>query len=186
MSEAAPVPTPSPVLSFVDVDLLNKDVKIDPTNLSQELQEHSSKFVYYACRAVDARKQMDTLKHRLEMLEGALDKEIRTCMKEENPKCTEGQIKAAVMIDSRFRAASSRLIDATHSFRMAEAAQSGFEHRRDMLRLLANNAIKENAGPLQVRSNISAKERAESLVERMSATAAAATAAAAPVAHIPV
>lgn len=144
---------------YIDVDQLKRDLAIELTDLNTAMQRHASLYVHYASIAVRARSQADRWKSALEVLESQLDSQYRSALKEENPKTTETQIRSAVVNDTRWKAASARLIDAQMQFRLAESAERSFEHRKDMLLQIARNQAKEMDGPLRVVTNLDARQR---------------------------
>jgi len=156
---------------YVNPEQMQKDIGIDLTNLSGEMQHHAGRYVEYATKAVRARRQYERYKAVLEVLEGQLDAQWRTQLKEENPKTTEGQIRSAVVTDPRWRTMSVKVIDAQQVYRLADVGVSAFDQRKDMLLQIARDAARENAGPLRVVANLANRER---LLETMEKTVAAA------------
>ena len=176
MSETAPEaskPSDAAMFVFVDPDQLKKDIAIDLTDLTGNMQQQTALFVHYASAAVRARRQYDRYKSAVEILEAQLDGKHRSVLKEENPKTTEGQIRAAVLTDPVYRSASSRLIDAQQEYRLADVAERAFDNRKDMLLQIARDAAREHAGsagPLRTVVNVASRDR---LTEMMDKTAAA-------------
>lgn len=174
MSEATPetssTPADAAMFTYVDPAQLKKDIAIDLSNITGALQEQTSLFVFYASAAVRSRRQYDRFKTAVEILEAQLDGVHRTVLKEENPKTTEGQIRAAVVTDPKYRAASARLIDAQQEYRLADVAERAFDSRKDMLLQIARDAGREQAGSLRVAANGASRDR---LAEMMGKTAAA-------------
>jgi hypothetical protein len=144
---------------FIDADQVKKDIKIDHTDINGALQEHAGLYQHYAGIAVRCRSQADRMKQNLELWENILDREHRTRLKEENPKVTEVQVKAAVVTDMRWRSASQRMIDADEQYNYAKTIERSFEHRREMLLQLARNLAREQEGPLRVVVNQDARQR---------------------------
>jgi hypothetical protein len=135
---------------YVDPVVLKKDMEIDMANLTDNMQKHASLYVHYATNAVRARRQHERFKTAFEVLEAQLDGLHRVALKEENPKTTEGQIRAAVVTDPRWKAMSSRVINAQQEFRMAEIAERAFDSRKDMLLQIARDAAREGQGQMRV------------------------------------
>jgi hypothetical protein len=165
MSEAAE----TAMTAYVDPEQLKKDISIDLTDLSGNMAQHSALYVFYATRTVRAKRQYERYKVAVEILEGKLDGEYRLKLKEENPKTTEGQIRAALVLDARYRRAYAQLIDAQQEYRLAEVAERSFEHRKDMLLQIARDAAKEKEGGLRVAVNQANRER---MLDAMSGGAA--------------
>lgn len=171
MTETAPPIVNDPaLLRFADPDQLKVDISIDLTNLTGAMQTHASTYVHYAQQAVRARRQFERYKTAVEIQEALLDSKWRTTLKEENPKTTEGQIRAAVVTDPTYRAANSKLIDAQMEFRMAEIAERAFDNRKDMLLQIARDAARESAGPLRVVANQTSRDRLDQMMARTAAT----------------
>lgn len=166
------IPTPEAALTnYVNPDQLKADIAIDLTRLTDNMQQHASLYVHYAQAAVRARRQFERLKTVLEVIEAQLDGIWRTTLKEENPKTTEAQVRAAVVTDPKWRAASVRVIDAQTEFRMAEIAERAFDSRKDMLLQIARDAAREQAGPLRVVANNTNRERLTEMMDRSAAAA---------------
>ena len=159
--------SPIEASEFVDMEQMDADVKIDVTNLGLEVQQHASLYVMYASKAVRARRQHERLKTMLVVLEAQLDNQYRTTLKEENPKTTEGQIRAAVVTDARWRAASGKIIDAQQFQSLAEIGVRGFDQRKDMLLQLARDAARERDGGLRVMTSASIAASTSASVDLM-------------------
>lgn len=151
---------------FVNPEQLAKDVSIDGANLSENMKSHTALYVMYATKAVRAKRQYERYKTAFEVLEAQLDSQHRTALKEENAKTTEGQVRAAVVTDPRWSAASGRVIDARMVYQLADIAVDGFEQRKDMLLQIARDAGREQAGALRVVSGPASTDRLMSAMER--------------------
>jgi hypothetical protein len=157
---------------YVDSNQLKIDLEISLTDLTGAMQKQSAMLVHYGTMAVRARHQFDRYKAAIEILEAVLDSRHRTILKEENPKTTETQIRAAVLTDPAYKAGQVRLINAQQQYKLADVAVSGFESRKDMLLQIARDAARESAGPLRVVANQTSRER---LLDAMEKNAAAAS-----------
>lgn len=82
--------------SFVDVDQLKKDVRINPNNLDQDMIQHPSMYVHYSVQTVNARRQYDRIKNAFDILASRLDAEYRETLAAEGKKVTEAMIANAV------------------------------------------------------------------------------------------
>lgn len=154
------------VNNLIDTEELKRDLHIEVADLNSDMQRHSAMYIHYACIAVRARAQADRWKTALEVLESQLDNHYRAVLKEENPKTTEPMIRAAVVNDPKWKAASNRLIEAQSQFRIAEAAERAFEHRKDMLGHIARNQLKEADGQLRVVQNQDNRARILEAIQR--------------------
>lgn len=146
-------------VEMLDPEQVARDMDIDFSRLSEAMQKHSALYVHYANIAVRCKNQADRMKQQLELVESVLDGEYRSAMKEDNPKVTEVQIRAAVIKDSRRRRAHQMAIDADTQYRMAQNIERGFEHRKDMLLMIARSQLRESEGALRVAVHQDAKER---------------------------
>ena len=162
MSEAAEV---APISEYVNPDEFRMDVSIDMTDISKEMQQQTQKYAMYAMKAIRARRQYEIAEKALEITESQLDAQHRAVLKEENPKTTEPQIRAAVVGDAKYRSASMRVINARQEFGLAQAAERSFDQRRDMLLQIARDAAREQAGPMRVVANQTAKDRIMSAIK---------------------
>lgn len=176
--ETKPAEAPShdaAMIEFVNPSQFKKDASIDLANLNQDMQQHASMYVDYAVNCARARRQFERYKLVQEITEAQLDKQHRAVLKEENPKATEGQIRASIILDPRYKATCSRVIDAQLIFRVAEAGERAFDSRKDMLLQIARDAGREANGALRVTAN---QANAERLLEAMARNAALASTAA--------
>ena len=160
----------APISEYVNPDEFGKDLAIDMTDISKEMQQQTQKYAMYAMKAIRARRQYEIAEKALEITESQLDSQHRQILKEENPKTTEVQIRSAVVNDARYRSASMRVINARQEFGLAQAAERSFDQRRDMLLQIARDAAREQAGPLRVVANEANKSR---ILETMAAKVAA-------------
>ena len=110
------------------------------------MEEQTALQSYYIEQSARARRQYERDKNRLEVLEAVLNRKHRAALLEENPKTTEAQVKSAVIIDSLWRAASLRLIDAQFELDLAKGAAHSFDSRKDMLLQIARDANREFRG----------------------------------------
>ena len=153
-------------LTFIDADQVKRDVAFDPANLTEVMSKQPAMFLHYSLLSVRCRSQLDRMKQQLELVENILDHEHRTRLKEDNPKVTEAQIRAAVVTDRRWRSASLRLIDAKSQHGFAEAVERSFEHRREMIKTIASQQQAEREGPMRVVVNQDARSRMLSAMQR--------------------
>lgn len=170
MSEAIDTHEVAGLTVYIDAEQLKKDTHIDIADLTTSMQQQTSLFVHYAMNTVRARRQFERWKAALEVLEAQLDGKHRRILAEEGGKVTEGLVRAAVLTDPQYKAASAKVIDARQIYQMAEVAERAFDQRKDMLLQIARDAAREQAGPLRVTANQANKDR---LLEIMQKNAAA-------------
>jgi hypothetical protein len=139
------------VVYYIDPARLKRDVAFSPHNIDDAMMTHASKFVHYAVQSSMARGQFERMKAAFEILESKLDGEHRTVLKEENPKTTEAQIRAAVVADARWKAANARLIETRTVYELAQDAKEAFTMRRDTLLQVAKNVREERGGEMRLK-----------------------------------
>lgn len=154
------------VVYYIDPSRLKRDVAFSPHNIDDAMMTHASKFVHYAVQSSLARGQFERMKAAFEILESKLDGEHRLVLKEENPKTTEAQIRAAVVSDERWKAANARLIETRTVYELAQDAKEAFTMRRDTLLQVAKNVREERGGQLRLEE---IREEQKGARERVSA-----------------
>jgi hypothetical protein len=145
--------------TYIDPEQMKLDINIDIADLNTGMQRQASKYAYYATQTVYAKSQYERFKAALEILEAKLDGLHRQALKEENPKTTESQIKAAVLTDTRYKNMAKQVIRAQEIYRLCEVAERAFDHRRDMILQMARDASKEREGALRVAANTTNRDR---------------------------
>lgn len=149
------------VVYYIDPERLQRDVSINMSDLDGALMTHASNFVHYAVQAANARRQFERFKAAFEILESKLDNKWRTILKEENPKTTEAQIRAAVVGDTEWKTANVRMIEARTIYELAGDAKEAFVMRRDTLLQLAKDAREERKGEMRVQAEHDLRERVD-------------------------
>lgn len=160
------------VVYYIDPARLKRDVAFSPHNIDDAMMTHASKFVHYAVQSSMARGQFERMKAAFEILESKLDGEHRTVLKEENPKTTEAQIRAAVVADARWKAANARLIETRTVYELAQDAKEAFTMRRDTLLQVAKNVREERGGEMRLKEiQEDHKATRERVLEKLGKTA---------------
>lgn len=157
----------------IDLEQVKRDIHFDPANITDAMAKQQGLYVHYGSIAVRYRSQLDRMKQQMELVENVLDHEHRSRLKEENPKVTEAQIRAAVVTDRRWRAISQRVIDAKTQYGFAETIERSFEHRREMLKTISAQLLRESEGQLRATSNQDARARVLAAMNRTGEQAAA-------------
>lgn len=129
--------------NYLDPDQLKKDLDFHPDTINEDLRRHTQLQNHYANMATRARAQSERWDSAVEVLESQLDNHYRKVLKEENPKTTEPQIRAAVVTDPRWKAATARKHDALTQWKLCENAARSFEHRKDMILQVSRNLERE-------------------------------------------
>lgn len=141
-----------PVKSFINADVMERDVRIDPNDLDNEMIRHPSLMVHYSVQTVKAKKQLDSVKNLLEILIAQMDGEYRN-MVDENGKrifTTETAIKNAVIKDQRYLLMNIKLRKAQEEFKLCEIAENAFSQRKDLILEIARDRRKEKEGQMRV------------------------------------
>jgi hypothetical protein len=162
---------------FINPEQLQKDLKIDTTRLSECMANQASHFVHYATQTVRAKRQHERCKVALEIIEAKIDAEIRTKLSglverdgkgnDKPVKVTEPQVAAALRGDARWKAANISVINAMHQYRLCEAAERAFEHRREMLKQIGEDMRIEAQGQLRTQIRESVQDRARGVLDTM-------------------
>lgn len=134
-----PIANDTMVMQLIDPAQLQNDLHIIKSNLSEALMKQAGLYCHYAQIAVNARRQMDTFKARLELVTSHLNRTYRKSLTDEarltdpKAKITVDQIEAAVKLDANYYRLNQAVIEAEAVFRLSEAAVFSFVQRKDML-----------------------------------------------------
>lgn len=166
----------STLVQFIDPEEMKRATDIDLADLTGAMQKHAAIVVEFGVRSVKAKRQYEGWKNKLEVIEAMLENHYRKTLKEENPKTTEAQIRAAVVADPRYRGASDTVADAQEIYRYTEIAVNAMEQRKDMLLQIARDAAREQTGTLRVIQNQANRDRVMEAMQANAGAVAAATA----------
>lgn len=112
-------------------------VLIDENALDKECIRLPSDYLKFAHRSADAKRDVDELKAKMDVVEAELAKEVRS-----NPvdfgveKVTESAISATVLTLPRYQKALANLNNARHQAELAQAVVWALEHKKRTLTLL--------------------------------------------------
>lgn len=109
-------------------------VEIDPDKLDQEWLNHPKKFLHWAERLADARKEYVRLKARLEVVDAELDRDIR--QSPENfklEKITEASVTNTIILQSAHHIALKRLNQTKHEMDVLQVAVDALSDRKKAL-----------------------------------------------------
>ena len=154
----------------VDPKQLAIDIAINQTDLDDGMISQAGLFARYAWTAAQAQAQYEKLKASFEILESKLDGEQREALAEAGGKVTEAMVRQAVVSDSRWGAAQSRLIDARTNSSFAKDVLESFKQKRDMLVQLAISDREEMKGTLRVMDTEERDEKRKKLAEKLNAS----------------
>lgn len=155
---------------LVITDELKKDVSINLADLDREMIEHASMYIHYAVKTVNARKNYDSAKNRLEIITAKIYAQIRSEFSDTGVKATESMIDAALKVHPTYIKLQQDVIDAQATWRLCEVAETAFNQRKDMLLELARDRRKEREGQLRVLDNNSVKNSVLFGLEKQGAT----------------
>lgn len=160
--------TKNGVTYYIDPARLKRDVAFSTVNIDEAMMTHASMYVHYGVQQSKARGQYERTKAAFEILESRLDNEHRVALKEENPKTTEAQIRAAVVSDERWKRGNARLIETRGVYDLASVALEAFSQRRDTLLQMAKTLREEQSSRMRLEEiREGTKAAAGAVVERM-------------------
>ena len=111
-----------------------KDTSIDDSALDVEWLQQASLTIKYCQIEAQARRDMDQAKQNLDIVEAELDQAIRTDPDAYSlPKVTESAIKAAILLDDKYKEAQEEYHQAQYELNMAQAAVRAIYAKKDAL-----------------------------------------------------
>jgi hypothetical protein len=119
------------------------DIRIDRTNLDEELATQAEKYSYYAFLAAEAEFIHACKKQELERLYGQLDSEKRAAAAAAKAsgsdfKWTEKMYESEVITDKRYTTLAKEVLEARLLADQLKVCANGFSQRREMLISLAS------------------------------------------------
>jgi hypothetical protein len=112
-------------------------VQIDEHNLDKECIRLPSDYLKFAHLAADAKRDVDEIKNRLEVVQADLSKEIRAKPEDFGlDKVTETAISSTILTQPRYQKGLGRLQEAKHKADLAQAVVWALEHKKRTLTLL--------------------------------------------------
>lgn len=155
-----------PIKKYVNVDVMKKDTDIDMTDLDTGIQRHVAMMTHYGVLASSAKKQYETIKNLLEILEAQLDDHYRQVLTESGTvKTTEKAVRNKVVSDERYFAMNIKLRNAREEYDLCEIARSAFSQRKDLIVELSRDRRKEREGQLRIMEQ---KELRQNVMNRLS------------------
>lgn len=121
----------------MDIEESKSVVQIDEHNLDKECIRLPSDYLKYASLAVDAKRDVDEMKNRLEVVHAELSKEIRS-----NPenfgleKVTETAVASIVLVQPSYQKIVARMHKLKHEADLAQSVVWALEHKKRTLTLL--------------------------------------------------
>ena len=131
------------VKTFLDLDQMQADVKIDPNNIENGMLSVAAIYNRYAHIVAMARIQRDGFKSRKRLLEAKVEKKIRADAIDKGEKLTNPQIQAMVNGHPVVVAADLALNEAMAVLTACQEALSAVSMKRDMLVQLNKNQNRE-------------------------------------------
>lgn len=117
---------------FEDLDL-NKDVKIDSSDLHGEFLRQAQLAAAYGYLSAEAEKQEKLIDFELEVLAAHLDKEVRLVFEKTGKKTTETKIRNEVITDKKYKELKLRSIDAKQTKQVFKATCLALNHKLQAL-----------------------------------------------------
>ena len=121
----------------MDLEESRAVVQIDEHNLDKECVRLPTDYLKYSHVAVDAKRDLEDMKNRLEVIQADLSKEIRS--HPENfglEKVTETAVASTVLVQARYQKFVARLQTLKHEADLAQAVVWALEHKKRTLTLL--------------------------------------------------
>lgn len=138
-----------------------EDIKIDPSNVNNEIIEHLAKFTYYSQLHHRAQHKADLSKIQLDELEADLDTKYRLEFQAANMKYTETLIKNEITKDMKYKLAIRDYNDAKHLADRLKSLSTGMLHRKDLILAVARNEIATGFSDPSTMGNMLKKDLAE-------------------------
>jgi len=114
---------------------ITADLKVDKSNLSDEMEEQPSKYAWWASLTELVRLQHNQKKLDLSIYEAELDKKFRGTT--DGGKITEAIMKGLVQRDERWQELNREVFELKYQVGVLEAASWAFSQRADMIKALA-------------------------------------------------
>ena len=120
------------------------DLKVDKSNLSDEMEQQPSLYAWWASLAEYVRNQHSRKKFELQVLEAELDEEFRQEADRDNIKATEKWMEGKIHRDSRWKNLSGEVLDLRYKVGILDSATWSFQQRAEMIKALAPTAAYES------------------------------------------
>lgn len=113
---------------------IEKDLKIDDSNLDGEWTEQGSLFYYYAEAHAEAILEKDKKKAKMDYVYAVMYSELKKdWSKVFDSKPTEPAVKEHIYCQKKFKVAERDFINASHDVNIMLAAKQAFEHKKKAL-----------------------------------------------------
>jgi Cdc6-like AAA superfamily ATPase len=111
-----------------------EEIKIDVDALDLEWRDQPVLMMTYARQAAEARRHLDQMKEKIELVKAELDREIRTKPERYGiEKITENAVQNTIITLPEFKKASKILLDAKFDADIAQSAVIAISQRKDAL-----------------------------------------------------
>jgi len=112
----------------------NDDLKIDFAQLDINWRDHSTNYMKWSEKWVNAVSERDRIKEALDVLKAELDRKYRYELQlTESKKPTEASITAMIIADENYKLTQQALIDANEAVNILASAKVAFDHRKKAL-----------------------------------------------------
>lgn len=112
---------------------LNDFLKIDESNIEQEMKENASQYAYFASVLAWYEKKKDSLNTELEMLKYKKELQIRKGLASTGDKVREAEVKALVATDNEVVEMEKRVLEVKYVVKRLSALVKGIEKKGDRL-----------------------------------------------------
>jgi hypothetical protein len=130
---------------------LQKDLAFSENNLDDAFMSQPGFFAHYSGVSHRAARRHDQLSQQEKLVYAKIDNEVRQKAFEDGEKVTEPVVKNRILLDSRHRKITERMLDAKAVAGMTKDACESFKQRRDMLIQVGANVREEFKGDLRMR-----------------------------------
>ena len=119
------------------------DLKVDKSNLSEEMEQQPSLYAWWASLSEHVRNQYNSKRLDLQILEAQLDESYRQEAEDTNVRATEQWLNGKIHRDERWQQLSKEVLDLGYKTKVLESATWSFQQRAEMIKALAPTAAYE-------------------------------------------
>lgn len=134
---------------------LNKLLEIDINALDVEWIRHPAVFMEISEELADARKKLDKLKWKYDVMAADEENDIRSNPEDHGiTKITEGLVKSAIASSSKLQAFQGKILDQQHEVGLLSSCVTALEHKKRALeKLVILHGQQYFAGPAAPRAS---------------------------------
>ena len=128
---------------------LKRDLNIDPLRINDEVVRQPGLFAYYVEQMVEADRKAKHMKLQLEVLEAAIDKQVRDRALAGREKITETIVEKRIRSSDAWIEKKRQLIDLQTQAEQIRGIVEAMRQKKDMLITFATNVRQEMASGLR-------------------------------------